>query len=145
MAKIKPTFTIESYGIYDVWEGNNKSLPQISKVTTLIPAVVDIEFGLTVRVKKGKGKTIQWVIEHPNITDKNGRPMAVFEGEEYVRNNDWVFYLGDTIWAPIEDKLGPWYMYLSLDGKIFAEKLFEVTAEDIEEENERKFWKRRGF
>jgi hypothetical protein len=59
MAKIKPTFTIESYGIYDVWEGNNKSLPQISKVTTLIPAVVDIEFGLTVRVKKGKGKTIQ--------------------------------------------------------------------------------------
>jgi hypothetical protein len=51
----------------------------------------------------------------------------------------------DTIWAPIEDKLGPWYMYLSLDGKIFAEKLFEVTAEDIEEENERKFWKRRGF
>lgn len=145
MAKAKPTYTVESYGIYELWEGNNKSLPTIAKVTTLIPAIVDIEFGLTVRAKKAKGKSVKWFIEHPNISDKNGRPMNAFEGEEYVRNNDWVFYLGDTIWAPIEDKLGPWHMYLSVDGHLIAEKLFEVTAEDIENENERKFWKRRGF
>lgn len=145
MAKVNATFSIESYGIYELWEGNNKSLPKISKVTTLIPALVDIEFGLTVRVKKAKGKCINWSIEHPNINDKNGRPMGAFKGEEYVRNNDWVFYLGDTIWAPIEDKLGLWNMHLSIDRQVIARKIFEVTAEDIEDENERKFWKRRGF
>lgn len=145
MAKIKPTFTINSYGIYEKWEGNSKSLPKISKVTTLIPAKIDIEFGLTISVKKAKGIIITWCIEHPNITDKNGRTMPHFEGEEFVRNNDWTFYLGDTIWAPIDDKLGTWLMYMSYDAKVIAEKLFEVTTEDIEAENERQFWKKRGF
>lgn len=145
MAKIKPVFTIESYGIYEMWEGNSKSLPKISKVTTLIPADIDIEFGLTISVKKAKGISLKWCIDHPNITDKKGRPMLPFEGEEYVRNNDWTFYLGDTIWAPTENKVGPWFMYLSYNEQIIAEKLFEVTLEDLEAEKERKFWKSRGF
>ena len=145
MAKFKPTFTIESYGIYEMWEGNSKTLPKISKVTCLIPAEIDIEFGLTIRVKKGKGICLNWCIKHPGITNKHGQSMPAFEGEEYVRNNDWVFYLGDTIWAPINDKVGSWFMYLSYNNKVIAEKLFEVTLEDIETENERKFWKRRGF
>ena len=48
-----------------------------------------------------------------------------FDGELYVHNNDWDFYLGDTIWAPIN--------------KIIAGKTFNVYNH-----NENQFWKRRG-
>jgi len=145
MAKTKPIFTIESYGIYEMWGGNSRTLPKISKVTTLVPAQIDIEFGLTISVKKAKGICLNWCIEHPNITDKLGHPMPAFEGQEYVRNNDWTFYLGDTIWAPIEDKVGDWHMYLLYNEQVIAEKTFEVTLDDIELQNERQFWKKRGF
>lgn len=55
--------------------------------------------------------------------------MAPFDGEEYVGSNDWDFYLGDTIWAPIENKLGIWRMTIELGGKVIAEKRFELCEE----------------
>lgn len=145
MAKSVPSFTIVSHGIYDMWEGNSKTLPKIHKVGTIIPAEIDIEFGLTVSVKHGKGIVLGWRIEHPSILDKKGRAMAPFEGEEYVRNNDWLFYLGDTIWPPLADKAGLWRMYLSYQDEIVAEKTFEVTLDDLDDKGERMFWKRRGY
>ena len=44
-----------------------------------------------------------------------------------MKTNDWDFYLGDTIWLPIEDKLGQWRMTLELDGEIIADKTFELV------------------
>ncbi|MGL5620304.1 MAG: DUF3859 domain-containing protein, partial [Tannerellaceae bacterium] len=40
--------------------------------------------------------------------------------------NDWQFFLGDTVWAPIEDKVGTWTLITYLDGKEIARKSFEV-------------------
>jgi Domain of unknown function (DUF3859) len=48
-----------------------------------------------------------------------------------IRPNDWDFYLGDTIWEPISDKLGPWRMSLKMNGIKVAEKTFELFAESI--------------
>lgn len=52
--------------------------------------------------------------------------MLPFDGIEYVKDNNWDFYLGDTLWAPIENKVGDWRMTLELKGKIIADKTFKV-------------------
>ena len=140
-----PVFSIESYGIYERWDSDNKALPKIKTFTTLVPAEIDIEFGLTIKAVKAKGLNLFWCIEHPNVTDRKGRVMAPFSGDVFVRTNDWRFYLGDTVWPPIEDKTGDWYMYLKHEGSVIAEKTFEVTLENMDDVKEREFWKKRGF
>lgn len=145
VAKHKIKVTVESFGIYGDWQSSTKKMPKILETTTLIPAQIDIEFGLTISVLNAKGNTIKWCIDHPKITDKKGRQMAPFEGDEYIRNNKWSFYLGDTLWAPLEDKVGDWHMYLMIDDELVAEKTFRVTLEDIDDIKQGAFWKRRGF
>jgi hypothetical protein len=145
MAKTNPIFKIESFGIYDSFNASGKSLPKISRHTALIPAQIDLEFGLTLSVKKAKGITLDWCIKHPNICDKKGRKMTPFEGMVIVRNNDWKFYLGDTIWLPADDKVGDWHMYIQYNNSVVAEQTFEVTLDDLGSQNERMFWKSRGF
>jgi len=145
MAKSSPIFSILHYGIYEQWEHKGRGLPKIQKVTSNIPAIIDIEFGISINVKRGKGITLSWCIEHPEISDKRGRLMAPFEGREYVRNNDWTFYLGDTIWAPEHDKVGLWRMYIQYESRIIAEQGFDVSLEDLEVQKEAEFWKKRGF
>nr|WP_297348199.1 DUF3859 domain-containing protein [uncultured Glaciecola sp.] len=145
MAKSNPIFKIESFGIYDGFNGAGKSLPKINQHTAVIPAEIDIEFGLTLSAKQAKGITLNWYIKHPNICDKKGREMAPFEGNVIVRNNDWRFYLGDTIWLPVDDKAGNWHMYIEYNNNVVAEQTFDVTLDDLESQNERMFWKSRGF
>lgn len=143
--KSKPVFSIESYGIYDAWDSENKALPSIRQFTSFVCAEIDIEFGLIISAQKAKGEILTWHIHHPDICDTKGRKMAPFEGEVYVRTNDWKFYLGDTIWPPIEDKCGDWHMFIKHNNQIIAEKTFEVTQEDLEDAKERAFWKKRGY
>ncbi|WP_395339677.1 DUF3859 domain-containing protein [Ningiella sp. W23] len=145
MAKTKPVFSIESYGIYDGFIDGGKTLPKIAKHTHIIPAQIDIEFGFVLHAKKAKGEHLSWCIAHPNICDKQGVIMAPFEGGLHVRTNDWRFYLGDTIWAPEQDKLGSWHMLIKHNDKIIAEQIFEITLEDEEEQKQAQFWKKRGF
>ena len=139
MAKSKPIVSIDSYGIYTTWDAECKKLPKITQFTLDIPAEIDIEFGFTVTIKKAKGEKIRYCIYHPNITDDDGNVMEPFEGDLYVRSNEWSFYLGDTIWAPISNKIGKWRMTLEMHNKIIAEKTFNVFNH-----NEAQFWKRRG-
>lgn len=140
MAKSKPVVSMETYGIHSTWDAESKHLPKIQTFTTDIPAEIDIEFGFTVNIKKARGEKIRYCIYHPGILDDNGDELDPFDGELHVRTNDWDFYLGDTIWAPISDKIGDWRMTLELNGKVVAEKTFNVY-----ERNEGEFWKRRGF
>jgi len=70
--------------------------------------------------------------------------MQPFEGNVYVKDNDWSFYLGDTVWEPIEDKIGDWRMTLSLAGKVIADKTFKLVANE-ETKTEDDFWKYRGY
>lgn len=143
MSKLKANFTISSYGIYKEWDEKSKQLPVINDFTTKIPALVDIEFGFILRVVKGKGLRLDWTIYHPNVADKNGQIMEPFCGDVYVRNNDWEFYLGDSLWEPIENKTGDWRMTIALDNKVIAEKTFNVLAEYAD--GEIQFWKQRGY
>lgn len=129
MAKIKPEFTLVSYGIYSSWEEQSKDLPQILSFTTDVKAVLDVEFGYIINVKKGKGIKLNFFVYHPDIPDKNGAVMEPFTGDVYVKNNDWSFYLGDTIWEPIDNKLGNWRFVIEYNGKKIADKTFELIDE----------------
>ncbi len=143
MAKSKPQITLESYGIYSKWDKADKALPQITQFTTQVKAELDIEFGLIVNIKKAKGEKLHYCIYHPGIIDADGEVMQPFEGSVYVKDNDWSFYLGDTVWEPIEDKIGNWRMTLSLAGKVIADKTFNLTNEQTKTEDD--FWKHRGY
>ncbi len=140
MAKRSPVVEMTSYGIYTTWDSKSKDLPKIQEFTTQVYAEVDVEFGFIVNIKKAKGQKIRYCIYHPDITTDDGEVMEPFDGEEHINSNDWDFYLGDTIWLPIENKLGPWRMEIELNGRVVAEKTFQLRARD-----EGEFWRRRGF
>ena len=127
MAKRKVEVKVDSYGVYKDWDPKSQDLPTISQFTTRVPAFIGIEFGFVTAIKGAKNQKLTYVIDHPGILDADGHPRPAFEGEVYVKTQDWKFYLGDTIWEPIDDKLGPWHMWLELDGEVIAEKTFEVT------------------
>ncbi|MCF7502244.1 DUF3859 domain-containing protein [Vibrio sp. L3-7] len=140
MAKRSVVVDMTSYGIYSKWDSKSKDLPKIQEFTTIVDAEIDVEFGYILNIKKAKGEKIRYCICHPDITTDKGEVLEPFEGEEYVGNNDWDFYLGDTIWSPVSNKLGKWRMTVKLKGNIIADKTFDLVAKD-----ESQFWKRRGF
>jgi hypothetical protein len=143
LSKLRTSFEISSYGIYEKWDEKSKKLPTIKTFTTKIPSQLEIEFGFILLAKKAKGKRLDWVIFHPAVPDENGHTMPPFEGVVYVRNNDWKFYLGDTVWAPIHDKIGEWRMVIECDGNVIAQKNFSVLVEHGD--GELQFWKNRGY
>ena len=126
MAKRKIDVKIKSYGIYTHWDSESKELPHIEKFTTRVHAFVGVEFGFVATVTGAKNQKLTYCIEHPGILDAEGERRPPFDGEVHVKTQEWDFYLGDTIWEPIHDKLGPWRMWLAMDGKIVAEKTFDL-------------------
>lgn len=59
--------------------------------------------------------------------------MAPFSGEEYIKQNDWRFFIGDTIWSPIENKAGPWRIALAIDDVIYTDETFNIYLEGEEQ------------
>ena len=118
---------MRTWGIYSQWDSGSKQLPKIVQVTTRVPAEVDIEFGFVVNVKGAKNQELEYCIDHPGILDDAGNRRAPFTGIVYVKTNDWDFFLGDTIWNPVDDKLGEWRLTLEMNGTPMAEKSFEVV------------------
>lgn len=129
MARQKPSVRLRTWGIYTPWDSGSRQLPKIREVTTRIPAEVDIEFGFIVNIRRAKNRQIGYCIDHPGIRDDEGQQRPPFTGSVYVETNDWDFFLGDTIWEPIADKLGIWKLSVELEGAVIAEKSFEVFAE----------------
>lgn len=130
MAKNKPIVSMTSFGIYTQWDEASKTLPKVLKFDTVVPARVDIEFGFIVNIKRAKNQKITYCIDHPSIPDENGKPMAPFTGDIFIKTNDWDFFLGDTIWAPVYDKVGPWHLSVKLDRITLAEKTFQILEDD---------------
>ena len=126
MAKRKPEFRLRTYGIYTKWDSASKELPRVVEVTTRVRAVIDVEFGFVVNVRGGKNLSLDYCIDHPGILDAEGNRRLPFDGSVYVKTNDWNFFLGDTIWSPIDEKLGQWHLSLSMNGAVVAEKTFEL-------------------
>ena len=130
MAKYKPVTKMKTYGIHSQWQIKSKDLPIIQQFTTDIPAEIDIEFGFIVNIKKARGAKIRFCIAHPGILDAEGNVRMPFTGEVHVTNNDWDFYLGDTVWPPIADKCGNWRITIELGSKILADKTFNISTDN---------------
>ncbi|MCO8122248.1 DUF3859 domain-containing protein [Stieleria sp. TO1_6] len=128
MPKQKPDVRIRTYGIYSKWDSDSKELPSFQRQTDRILAKVDVEFGLIINVTGGKNLPLSFCIDHPGILDDQGKRRPPFEDVVYVKSNDWDFFLGDTIWEPIDDKLGPWRMTMQLQGKTVVDQTFELYA-----------------
>ncbi len=129
MAKAKTTWKIKSYGLYSAWDRDSRDLPEIKDFTMEIPARVGVEFGFILQIKKGRGKQIYFTIEHPPFLNESGQIAPPFTGEVYIRSNEWSFFLGDTIWEPVHDKIGPWRLIAELEGEIMADKTFQVVSD----------------
>jgi len=126
MPKINPQFEIKSCGLYSVWDRNSKELPKIIKHTLEIPAEIGVEFGFVLSVKKGKGETLDFRIDHPPFPDESGEIMPPFEGSYFVNSNDFLFFIRDTVWEPVEDKKGRWVVTVFYKGKTVATKIFQI-------------------
>ena len=133
MAKRKAEVRIRTYGIYTKWDSDSKDLPKVAEITTSVRAVVDVEFGFVVNIRGAKNRRLNYCIDHPGILDADGTRRPPFDGIVYVRTNGWDFYLGDTVWEPIADKLGDWHMFVELDGQVVAEKTFVLYNGEFQE------------
>ena len=128
MAKRKPEIRMHTYGIYTAWDADSKDLPRFKSATTRIPAKIGIEFGFVVEIRNCKNEQLYYCIDHPGILDASGKRRRPFDGTVYVKTNDWKFFLGDTVWEPVNDKIGDWRLSVELGGEIVAEKTFELLA-----------------
>lgn len=141
MAKPRIVSKLVTWGIYDRFSNDSREMPRIETQTHKIPARLGIEFGYVLNIKKAKGSKVIFCIYHPPFKDDEGKVMPPFTGEMYVKTNDWEFYLGDSIWEPVEDKVGAWRMTVELACKtlackmlackMLADETFKVLPEDV--------------
>ncbi|MBU0678967.1 MAG: DUF3859 domain-containing protein [Verrucomicrobia bacterium] len=117
-----------SYGIFTPWNSKSKSLPEIIKFTDEIPARLGIEFGYILNIKGGRGEKLTFRMEHPPFRGDDGEISPPFTGEMHIRNNDFHFFLGDTVWEPAEDKVGEWRLITYHDNKVIADKTFRLIS-----------------
>lgn len=122
MAKKKIDVEMYSYGEYAEWDRENKAIPKLVDITNEIEAGVGTEFGYVLRIKKAKGKRIDFRIEHPAFKGDDGKVMPPFTGQIMINSNNYEFFLGDCVWEPADDKMGVWTMITKIDGEIVAQK-----------------------
>lgn len=127
MAKKKPDVGMHSHGRYTGWNRDGKDLPELVKITSEVHAEPGVEFGYVLRIRHARNSKISFCIEHPPFEDGEGNPVPPFEGELYVKTNDYRFFLGDTVWLPVEDKRGEWRLITWLDGCKVADKTITLV------------------
>ncbi len=129
MARQQVTVKILNYGLYDKWNRESKELPRFLKFTTEIPVQLDNEFGYILEIKGGKRKKLTFEMIHPlNLHTPDGEEMPdVFTGEIIIPQNEYRFFLGDTFWEPLAEKCGTWRLKTYIDGKLVADKSFEMV------------------
>jgi len=126
MARKKADVSMHSHGLYDGWDRDSKALPTLIKITTEIEASLEVEFGYILRIRNARNSRITFRIEHPPFKGGDGEAAPPFVGELYVKTNDFRFFLGDTVWAPVKDKRGAWRLITWLDGEKVADKTLSL-------------------
>jgi hypothetical protein len=121
-----PKIKIESFGRFSNWNRTSKELPQILEFTNTIKAKQGNEFGIILHISAGKGTKLDYCIKHPPFKDMKGNIEPEFTGTYFINSNDYRFYIGDCIWLPVEDKIGPWEILVEWEGEIIAQQIFEV-------------------
>ncbi len=127
MPKRKPTARIISFGRYTPFDRTGSDLPKILEFTTDIPVALDSEFGYVLEVKHARGKFLRFRIDHPDFKDSHGSLAKPFEGQERISDSTWCFFLGDTFWDPLEDKVGKWRLRAWIDGELIGDKTFTMS------------------
>lgn len=117
-----PRVDIVSFGRYTKWDRDSKKIPQLVELTTSVSAELGMEFGMIIEIFQAKGRFLDFRIDHPPFINDHGEVEPPFEGTHQIRTNPLTFFLGDTIWEPVEDKRGPWTMSVFMDGQKLAEK-----------------------
>ncbi len=126
MAKSKLIAEMQSFGLYERWDGDQKSVPTLKAFTTEVPARVGIEFGFVLHIKHGRGERLTFCIDHPGWIRDDGRIEPPFEGDFHIRTNDFSFFLGDTIWEPWKNKIGNWVLTAWHNDKVIGNKTFHI-------------------
>lgn len=126
MPKKKPKIKLESFGRYSKWEKDSRQLPKILEFTNTIEAVEGNEFGLILKIERGKGIKLHYIIKHPPFRNEKGKPEPDFTGEYFVNSNQHEFYIGDCIWLPVKDKVGIWEIIVYHEGRIIASQVFKI-------------------
>ncbi|MEQ8472471.1 MAG: DUF3859 domain-containing protein [Marinoscillum sp.] len=115
-----------NYGLYSEWDRDNNNLPKFIELTDYIKAEIGVEFGMIVEIRKARGRYLDFEIDHPPLTDQDGNIELPFTGTFRVKHNPFRFFLGDTIWAPVEDKAGPWKLSILLDDQVLISKTINL-------------------
>ncbi len=119
-----------SFGEYSKWDRTSRELPKIKEIITEIEAETGTEFGYVLQIKQGKGETLEFRIDHPPFAGDDGSTAPPFTGEQFVRTNDYLFYLGDCIWNPPDDKFGDWELTTFHRGKVVAHKILKLKKKN---------------
>ena len=117
-----PDVEIISYGKYSRWNSESRDLPDLEELTYEIKAELDVEFGILVEIRHGKGRYLEYTIHHPPFKEKGGDIVPSFVGEYQIKSNPFRFFLGDTVWEPVDDKKGIWELIIKIDKKVVAQK-----------------------
>jgi hypothetical protein len=127
MARKRPVIREVSYGLYERFDAEAKTLPKHVEFTGRVPPEAGQEFGFILNLKQARGLTIDFKIDHPRIPDPEGKVMPPFRGEVFVLNSDFDFFLGDALWEPIEQMLGPWTLSCRIAGRPAHRRVFDVA------------------
>ena len=132
MARQQVSVRVVNYGLYNRWNRESKALPRFLKFTTEIPARHEIEFGYVLDIKGAKRKKLTFEMIHPlGIHSPDGERMPdVFTGELIIPQNEYRFFLGDTVWDPLDEKCGPWRLKTFIDGHLVADKTLMLVKDD---------------
>ena len=129
MKKSKKKFeaVIESYGLYTQWRNSIRELPKIIEFTNVIKAYAGNEFGMILRIRKGKGVKLDYCVKGPVLKKGFNIVESDFTGKHIIRSNDYKFFVGDCIDSPVEDKIGKWIISIYSEGILLAEKTFSMV------------------
>ena len=97
-------------------------MPILEELATEIKAELDVEFGILIEIRHGKGRYLEYIIHHPPFNDNSGELAPSFVGEYQIKSNPFRFFLGDTVWEPVNDKRGIWELIIKIDKQVVAQK-----------------------
>lgn len=116
-----------NYGKYSEWDRDAGNLPKFLELTQVVKAEMGVEFGMIVQIRKARGRYLDFLIEHPPFNDEHGEPAPPFRDTFRVKHNPFHFFLGDTVWAPIEDKLGDWKLSILLEDQVLITRTITLV------------------
>ena len=127
MAK-RSSVKMTNYGEYEEWDRSSKELPSFKHFATEFAVDPACEFGYILHIKGAKRKKLSFEMWHPHpIHTADGESMPnPFTGELIVPQNEYKFFLGDTFWEPLAEKVGEWTLKTFIDGECVATKKFTM-------------------